>query len=114
MVAVLAIAAFANYGPLQTYRGAQERLREAASSVEALEAEKAALQSELGGLTEAGHLESLAREALTYARPGEDVYIVTPSETASTEAAGGDAADTAEADEPGPLERFLSALGDLF
>lgn len=109
MLAVVVIAVLANYGPLQTYRGAQERLGQATAAVDTLEAEKAALQSELGRLTEAGYLESLAREELTYSRPGEDVYIVTPSE------------DTADSDtssepahEPGPLERFLSALGGLF
>ena len=120
MLAVIAIAVLANHGPLQTYRGAQERLEQATAAVDTLEAEKAALQSELGRLTEAGYLEGLAREALTYARPGEDVYIVTSPETSESEAdlsavASGAAADNAEgaaggeaspegADEPGPLE----------
>jgi cell division protein FtsB len=119
---VVAIAVMANYGPLQTYRDARERLDQATAAVDSLGAEKATLQSELGGLTEAGYLESLAREKLTYARPGEDVYIVTPPEETSQDAAGSATREKATggdtlldaADKPGPLERFPSALSDLF
>ena len=119
---VLVIAVLANYGPLHTYRDARERLDQATAAVESLGAERAALQSELGRLTEAGYVESLAREKLTYARPGEDVYIVTSPEASSEDAAGSGASENAASgeasleatDEPGPLERFLSALSSLF
>jgi cell division protein FtsB len=109
---ILGIAAAVNYGPVQTYRDARTRLDQAATSIEALETERAALQSELGKLTEAGYLESLAREGLTYARPGEDIYIVSGSEGEVTEAA--ESTSSVSAGRPGPFERFLSALGDLF
>lgn len=111
-VAVLAIAAVANYGPLRTYHESRARLDEVTVTVKKLETEKAALQAELGRLTEAGYLESLAREELTYARPGEDIYIVNTSEGAEIEAV--ETAPAEPADQRGPLERFLSALGDLF
>jgi cell division protein FtsB len=78
VLALLVIAAvLANYGPVQSYVDAHTRADSARAKVAALEAQKADLQSELGKLAEADYLESLARKDLTYARPGEDVYIVT-------------------------------------
>lgn len=78
VLAFLVVAAvLANYGPVQSYVDARTRVDSARAKVAALEAQKAELQSELGKLAEADYLESLAREDLTYARPGEDVYIVT-------------------------------------
>ena len=43
----------------------------------ALATQKADLQGELAKLSETGYLETLAREQLTYVRPGEELYIVT-------------------------------------
>jgi cell division protein FtsB len=78
VLAFLVVAAvLANYGPVQSYVDARTRVDNARAKVAALDAQKAELQSELGRLAEADYLESLAREDLTYARPGEDVYIVT-------------------------------------
>jgi cell division protein FtsB len=111
LLVILGLATVANYGPLQAYYDARARLEQAGAAVEALATEKAALQSELGKLTEAGYLESLAREELTYARPGEDVYIITG---AADEGAQPEDTPSVSADERGPLERFLSALGGLF
>jgi hypothetical protein len=96
--------------------------------VTALEAKKAELQSELGKLTEAGYLESLARQELAYARPGEDLYIITGSSTGDATTATKSVATGSEgatpgstettspgaADRPGLLERVLSALRSLF
>ncbi len=76
LLAVVGIAIFANYGPLQSYVDARSRLEKAQAEVAALEEQKAELQSQLGKLTEAEYLEGLAREALTYAKPGEEVYII--------------------------------------
>lgn len=119
----------ANYGPLHAYRDARMRLEDATAAVEELETQKVALKSELGRLTEAGYLESLAREELTYARPGEEVFIVTdatdeesatlgteagvvdPELTAADDAAG---APSGSEDQRGPFERFLSAIAELF
>jgi cell division protein FtsB len=74
---LIGIAVLANYGPVQAYRDAHTRLENAKADVAALEKQKTELLAELGKLNEAAYLESLAREALTYARPGEEVYIVT-------------------------------------
>jgi hypothetical protein len=70
------------------------------------------LQAQLGKLSESGYLEDLAREQLTYALPGEDLYIVKqpedadggevsatesesqPAETTATTAGGASAAQT--------------------
>jgi hypothetical protein len=72
---VVAIAA--NYGPMRHYRDARARLEKTTAEVAALEEQKAALRSQLGRLGQADYLESLARQELTYARPGEDLYIIT-------------------------------------
>jgi cell division protein FtsB len=134
VLAVVGIAALANYGPLRSYREARSRYDSAVAEVEALTQKKAELQSQLGKLTEADYLESLARQELTYARPGEDVYIITDSAEEGTDAAGvangegeslegADGAGAADGtspatseptDEPGLLERALSAFLGLF
>lgn len=80
---VLAVATFSNYGPLQSYQDAHGRLQKATAELASLEKQKADLQAHLGRLTETGYLESLAREDLTYARPGEEVYIITGSRGAT-------------------------------
>jgi cell division protein FtsB len=88
----------ANYGPLRHYHVARDRLEKAAAEVADLEGQKAALQAELAKLSETGYLEGLAREELTYARPDEELYIVTGSSagrSAGSDAAGhGDTIDT--------------------
>lgn len=112
VVVVLVIAFAANYGPLQAYHESRARLDQAKTAVGELESEKAALQAELGRLTEAAYLESLAREELTYARPGEDVYIVNMTEGAEVEVV--QSAPAESGGQPGLLERFLLALGGLF
>ena len=79
----------ANYGPLRHYQVARDRLEKAAAEVADLEGQKAALQAELAKLSETGYLEGLAREELTYARPDEELYIVTGS--SAKPSAGSDA-----------------------
>jgi len=91
LVIVLAVAALANYGPLQEYVDARERLQKATAELTSLEEQKADLQAQLGKLTEAGYLESLAREELTYARPGEELYIITGAEQAAEDDGDGKA-----------------------
>ena len=73
---LLAVGAAANYGPIRHYLDARARLERVAGQVAGLEEQKAALQAQLAKLSEAGYLEGLAREELTYARPDEDLYIV--------------------------------------
>jgi cell division protein FtsB len=142
MVLVLVgVALLANYGPLDAYRDARARLDQATTGVSTLEQQKTQLQAELGRLSETAYLESLAREELTYTKPGEELYIVTglgeatgtptdggvEAETAtgaavgdSHPAAAGDGqaaapADTGnEADRPGLFERALNAILGIF
>ncbi len=73
---LVAVGAAANYGPMRHYLDARARLERVAGQVAGLEEQKAALQAQLAKLSEAGHLEGLAREELTYARPDEELYIV--------------------------------------
>jgi len=121
MLAVVALAA--NYGPVRHYRDARARLEKTAAEVAALEEQTAALQSQLHKLGQTGYLEDLARQELTYARPDEELYIVTglPEETApaaglgiGASAFGAGNAGIDGAGRPGFLERVLSAIASLF
>ena len=87
----------ANYGPVRHYQDARDRLEKAATEVAGLEEQKAALQAQLGKLSEAGYLEGLARQELTYARPDEQLYIVTGPTGAEGGVAGKGAGDVAAA-----------------
>ena len=92
---VTIVAVLANYGPVRSYVDARDRLDKAQAKVAALEDEKLQLQSQLGRLAEADYLESLAREELTYARPGEDVFIITSPDGEETPGVAGDEGDPA-------------------
>jgi cell division protein FtsB len=113
LVLIVGLSVAVNYGPMTAYRNARARLDTATVQVNELQKQKEQLQSELGKLGEAGYLESLARGQLTYAEPGEEVYIIPPADdaasTQTTEAAKQEAGE-----KPGLLERILSALGDIF
>jgi cell division protein FtsB len=114
LLLLVGLAVLTNYGPMRAYRESQARLEKAASQVAVLAEQKEQLRQELGKLGEAGYLESLARQELTYARPGEEVYIVTGS---AEEQAADEKVDTlspSAVERPGLLERMLSAIGDLF
>jgi cell division protein FtsB len=76
-VFLLTVAALANYGPLHAYVDARARLDKANAGIAELTAQKDELRAELGRLSEADYLESLARQDLSYTRPGEELYIVT-------------------------------------
>ena len=137
VLVVVGVAILANYGPVRAYRDARARLEQATTAVSALEQQKTQLQSELGKLSEAGYLESLAREELSYTRPGEELYIVTGTATdgtasdgtsdeaaadtdAATDAAGAGEGSSAPGsttdagDRPGLFERALNAILGLF
>ena len=119
LLVVLGFAVLTNYGPLHAYRDAHARLQAARVQVSTLEEQKTKLQAQLGKLNEAGYLESLARQELTYARPGEEVFILTggADDTATTIPAGSaTAADggSATGTHPGFLERLLTAIAGLF
>ncbi len=76
---LVAVGAAANYGPLRQYLDARARFERVAEEVAGLEEQKGALQAQLAKLSEAGYLEGLARDELTYARPDEELYIVAQS-----------------------------------
>ncbi len=120
---ILAISA--NYGPLASYLDAQSRLDKADAGIAELAAQKADLQAELGRLSQADYLESLAREDLSYARPGEELYIVTEAENGigsetvpivdeSSQSDGTvQGATTGGLDGPGFLQRVLMPILDV-
>ena len=128
VIVVVVVAFLVNLGPLTHYQDASGRLQKATAKVDALEAQKADLQGQLAKLSEAGYLETLAREQLTYVRPGEELYIVTKpagdlgsaaAAAGAAPAAGGtsvtlSAAAASAAQPPGFFERALSAIRGLF
>jgi cell division protein FtsB len=122
-VALLILAGLANYAPLHSYFDARARLDKANAGVAELTAQKDELQTELGRLSEADYLESLARQDLSYTRPGEELYIVTSADTgvAVTTVTGGTtlqngatnpAGGTASSGTPGLVERVLTPILD--
>jgi cell division protein FtsB len=137
--ALLGGAAYANYGPLTHYLDAKARLEQRSAEVASQEARNAELQSQVSKLLQPGYLEQLARKELTYALPGEDLYIVTGgsdhtravTNQQTSDGAGGQLAPAvpAQADraasspvaspgaagsEPGFFERLLSRIANLF
>ena len=117
LVVVLGVAALTNVGPLKAYYASRSHLAAATAQVKALETQRQQMQQELGKLSEAGYLESLARDELTYARPGEQIYVVSGAGDASTAGATGSAATSAGSngtDKPGLLERALKAIRGMF
>jgi len=126
VVVVVVVAFLVNIGPLTHYQDARARLLKATGKVDTLETQRADLQGQLAKLSETGYLETLAREQLTYVRPGEELYIVTRSadgtgaaagvavSTESPHAAGSSAPQAGAAQPPGALERAISAIRGLF
>lgn len=133
-VLIVVAAILANIKPLTHFQDASARLDKATAKVSALQAQADDLEGRLAKLGDPGYLETLAREQLTYAKPGEDVYIITPSAegdgTATlTPADGGHAlgadddvtnsdpdgaGNGAASDRPGVLERILEAIRGVF
>ncbi len=139
---LVVVGILANIGPLTHLQDASARYEQVSADVSALQAQKEELQSHLARLSESDYLETLARQQLTYARPGEDLYIVTGSEDS---VAGGSTGDSgvpvvtpglgaaletslgangslptgnaedlvAPDDQPGFFERLLSGIRDL-
>jgi len=131
--ALLTAGLAVNLGPLTDYLDARARLEKASQQVAALEQQRLELQAELGKLTEASYLENLARKELSYARPGEELYIVIDSSSLSDsgatlsagakvreaysgpgQAATGTFAGETENTEPGFFERLALALIGFF
>lgn len=125
MVALLLVmAVVANYGPLRAYVDARSRLASATASIAELSELKSEMQVELGRLSESEYLESLARQDLSYTRPGEELYIVTGTEDVpgQVDGANGDSTETlgvaaqsgggASDGSPGFVERVLAPILD--
>jgi cell division protein FtsB len=102
-ILLLLMGALANYGPLHSYLNARGRLEKANAGIAELTAQKAELQTELGRLSDTDYLESLARQDLSYTRPGEELYIVTYTD--------GDLAVSSEAGGDGTSQADQSAIG---
>ncbi len=89
VVAVVVVAFLVNIGPLTHYQDASARLQKVTAKVDTLQTQKADLQGQLAKLSETGYLETLARQQLTYVRPGEELFIVTkPAGDTAAAAAG--------------------------
>jgi cell division protein FtsB len=124
-LAVVVVAVAANYGPVTHYLSARTRLQETTAKVAALEEQTAQLQAQLGKLSEAGYLEDLARQKLSYVRPGEDLYIIgeegqsgtvegQDGTQANAAATGAGEEATAATASPGFFERLLTRVAALF
>jgi cell division protein FtsB len=117
-VFLLTVAALANYGPLHGYLDARARLEKANAGIAELAAQKTDLQTELGRLSESDYLESLARQDLSYTRPGEELYIVTGADSNVTPSSGTNSSGAAQSGSdaqsggPGFLERVLTPILD--
>ena len=121
---ILTLAALANYGPLHSYLDARSRLQKANAGIVELTAQKDRLQTELGRLSESDYLESLARQDLSYTRPGEELYIVTGADTGVSPASGANVEGSTQSGAstqtggsqqdgwPGFLERVLTPILD--
>lgn len=106
---ILVAGVLVSINPYLTYRQVTSERNAMESQVALLEQENAAVQAQIDRLKHDSYLETLARSELNLARPGEDVFIVTGTETAGT-----DVADAPGAPEPGPLEKMLGSLRHLF
>jgi len=104
---LVVIAVLANYGPISSYYDAKARLDKASQAIAELEVQKSRLQAELGRLSEAEYLESLARQDLAYTRPGEELYIVTGMDPAGTSSMSASLNGLGADGGPGFLERVL-------
>lgn len=116
LVVLLALVFLAcNYGPMRRHAEAQARYTEASAKVTALQAKNQSLQQQVAKLGQAGYVAGLARQELTYAAAGEDLYIVTDGgqqTTTTTQAATG-SSDGVQS-KPGVLERILRGIGSIF
>src|SRR5680860_1290447 len=65
-----------NWGPYHDYRASQETLHAMQEETAHLRGEVDASEGRVARLKKDGYMEALARKELTYARPGEEVYIV--------------------------------------
>jgi cell division protein FtsB len=111
-VFLLTLAALANYGPLHAYVDARARLEKVSAGIADLTSQKDELQVELGRLSQADYLESLARQDLSYTRPGEELYIVTGVDNGGTSAPGANNAGSTQGGGTGFLERVLTPILD--
>ena len=86
LLALVTAACLANAGPLRGYLESRDSLQTKQAAVAALEKQTADLQEEVRSFENGSRVELQARQDLTYARPGEDVFIVEglPSTTTVT------------------------------
>ena len=106
---ILAGGIAAGIGPYLDYRAVERERKAMEAEVALLEQENVSVQEQIDRLSNDAYLEALARSELNLARPGEDVFIVTGTESMpeTTE-------PSEEAPEPGSLEKMLSSLRNLF
>ena len=110
---LLLLAVAANYGPLREWRNDRATLEKTQAQVSRLSSQKAQLEAQLKKMSDPSYIEDLARQDLTYARPGEDMFIVNGLPADNGGKTGASPTRVATIHKPGPLERILSALGRL-
>lgn len=113
LLALVVAACLANAGPLRGYLEARERLEAKQATVAVLEKETADLLEDVRAFQNGSRVEVQARQDLTYARPGEDVFIVTGLPSTTTVTAPVDLPSEPDSTR-GPLRRLVDALINLF
>lgn len=134
-LALLLAAVLMNRVPVATYFQAKGALEAEQQQVAQIQAQLDSLKEQAATLSDPARLELEARKDLSYARPGEEMFVVeglddetnngTSNGTSSTAGAngaagGGEAADGAgdaasgQPADPGPLERLVRAIFDVF
>src|SRR5665811_2154586 len=96
-----------NWGPYHDYRASQETLHAMQEETAHLRGEVDASEARVARLKKDGYMEALARKELTYARPGEEVYIVKGLTPGMPQGTG----EVSSA--PGPVEKFILLLRNL-
>src|SRR5665811_2369581 len=96
-----------NWGPYHDYRASQETLHAMQEETAHLRGEVDASEDRVARLKKDGYMEALARKELTYARPGEEVYIVKGLTPGMPQGTG----EVSSA--PGPVEKFILLLRNL-
>jgi cell division protein FtsB len=118
LAALLIAASLANASPLRAYLGSKERLDAAQTEVSHLEQETAQARKEVRALEDGIRVEVQARKDLTYAREGEEMFIIeglpaSSSTTSSTASAATASSGQGSGGAQGLLDRVLDFLAGL-
>jgi hypothetical protein len=127
---VVAVAVAANHGPLTDYLHASARAEQKAKVVEEMEQQLESYKEHVKRLGSDDSLEVIARSEFVYARPGEDLFIITggtderlpgsgPSSGRDDQEEpawlnGGAYSEEESQRQKGPIERFVEMVFGVF